>query len=450
MKKFITSRVNRFAFSEADVRLKSRQLFERFSDLVAGATVYSGKICVGICVSNLALAGESFMIYNVLRHRRHHAFLTLTALLAVAACHPVAAPAQEPPVWCDANEVKTLRKQFVYLPSNFAQASLVAEVGRVKAEAIEREMHLQPGWTQAQFSQAEAEERIKKLRFRYGLKPGFTADDWAAGNAQRLLVDFRKQYALKAGFSEQDLRLNLAALELTFKPSEHVGLAKPAQWPLSYDAQISWAGPALADQIAAQYRLPASWSFKDLYDGAGPAYATQYAHWYNLRQDMTHAEIVAALGLASANIVVEKRRLRNHYSVAELMDAAGKSAVAQVRSSLQFPDDQELNEANYMAFMKGLELKLLNGQFKTLPSNFSEADVIASYTAEASEREQQHYDLPSGFTERDWINAYALSWVASFRLMYTLPLNFGEQDLVTEIKKRVARGFCSPLPGAGG
>jgi hypothetical protein len=132
------------------------------------------------------------------------------------------------------------------------------------------------------------------------------------------------------------------------------------------------------------------------------------------------------------------------------MDAAGKSAVAQVRSSLQFPDDQELNEANYMAFMKGLELKLLNGQFKTLPSNFSEADVIASYTAEASEREQQHYDLPSGFTERDWINAYALSWVASFRLMYTLPLNFGEQDLVTEIKKRVARGFCSPLPGAGG
>lgn len=384
------------------------------------------------------------MIYNILRHR-HCAFLTLTALLAVSACHPVAAPAQEPPVWCDADEVKTLRKQFLYLPSNFTQASLVAEVGRVKAEAVEREMHLQPGWTQVQFAQAEAEERIKKLRVRNGLKPGFTADDWATGNAQRLLADFRKQYALKAGFSEQDLRLNLAALELTFKPSEHVNLAQPAHWPLSYDEQISWAGPALADQIAGQYRLPANWSFKDLYDGAGPAYATQYAHWYNLRQDMTHAEIVAALGLASANIVVEKRGLRNHYSVAELIAAAGKSAVAQVRSSLRFPDEQELNEANYMAFRKGLELQLLNGQFKTLPSNFSEADVIASYTKEASDREQQHYDLPSGFTERDWINAYALSWVASFRLMYTLPLNFGEQDLVTEIKKRVARGFCSPL-----
>lgn len=55
------------------------------------------------------------MIYNILRHR-HCAFLTLTALLAVSACHPVAAPAQEPPVWCDADEVKTLRKQFLYLP----------------------------------------------------------------------------------------------------------------------------------------------------------------------------------------------------------------------------------------------------------------------------------------------------------------------------------------------
>jgi hypothetical protein len=389
------------------------------------------------------------MVYNFLRHRRSGAFLTLAAFLALSACHPVAAPAQEPPVWCDADEVNKLRKQFVYVPSNFSQAALVAEVARVKAEAIEREMHLQPGWTQAQFAQAEADERIKKLRVRYGLNPGFTASEWAASNAQRLLADFRKQHSLKPGFSEQDLRFSLAAVELIFKPSEHARLAKPAHWPLSYDEQISWAGPALADQIASQYLLPANWSFKDLYDGAGPAYATQYAHWYNLRQDMNHAEIVAALGLASANKVAEKRGLRNHYSVAELFDAAGNSAVAQLRSTMQFPEGQELNEANYLAFMRGIELQMLNFQFKTLPPNFTEAEVIASYASEASEREQQHYDLPSGFTERDWINAYALSWVASFRLTYSLPLNFGERDLVAAIDKLVARGLCVPLSGDG-
>lgn len=373
--------------------------------------------------------------------RRPRSLFTLAALLSITSCLANPAPAQEVPVWCEPDQIEKLHNDF-HVENNFTETSLIDAVKRVKAAAVQREMNLQPGWTRAQFAQAEALHRVEDLRARHFLKPGFTADDWATSDAYVLVSVFRERYSLKPGFREQDLRDHLAAEETRYRPEQLAGVAKPARWPLSYDERAAWAGPAFTNQIGTQYNLPKNWSFEDLYAGVGPAWTATFVKWYGWHKGMTHDQLVTSLGLVSANGEAKKRHLRPHYTVDELLDAAGRAALAQVRLQLQFPDDRELNEANYLAFVKEQQQQVLADQFKNVPLNFTEADIVRSYADEAGERERLHYDLPQDFTEQEWVDAYALSWVASFRMAYSLARNFTESDVTTAISQRVAAGRC--------
>lgn len=353
----------------------------------------------------------------------------IAAGVALAAIFATTTQAAYPPY-----SMTQVHTDYPNLPAHFNDEQLYEAVRLDTAASLEKELHLQAGWTGDEYASAEAMRRLMLFRDRYEAAPGFTRDQVVDADAAHDVNSFMKYHRLQAHFSQADLIRSIGrvkAIKEGFKGQmEPLGAAEYAQF----------AGKATATDFASSWHLSAQWSFEELRVVVGPEHAARLSRQYKIRAGMSHDEMVAAIGKSDAETYAARFHASSNFTADEIVQKVGEHELAYLRRDFNDNSQDEFNEEHLFKLSRARSLRDVQSTYAELSGNFTEHEVFEYLVKDSDAQMRQRYGFEGPYTESDVARAVAESILAETRIKYKLPLHFNDQQLDEAMKAVVHYG----------